>query len=237
MQLFLSRGRTVAIYPGYKMSLEDLFKSVRELQTCRLRISNSWIFEIDFLRGSPVYAIALDPRGNTLFGDEALTRLVNIYEEIRGEVVVEVLSLTEAEVSLDGSYAPQSSVSRPELVASIAGSEVSSGIAAPTESRGEAPAESRGEAVVSVSMERETSLEVETLGFTELLQLMKRSRYVGEVMKSVEALAREYQRDLYLFCTDRSGEEVWIVISHTKVKVTKPIDVKKAMRCRVFIIE
>ena len=233
MQLFLSRGRTVAIYPGYKVSLEDLFKNVvKELQTCRLRISNSWIFEIDFLRGSPVYAIALDPRGNMLFGDEALARLVDIYDEIREEVVVEVVSLTEAEVNLNGSYAPQSLVSKPDLIASIAGSEVSSEGVTPTES-----GESRSEAIVSTSTEYETGLEVETLDFTELLQLMRRSRYVGEVVKSVEALAKEYQRDLYLFCTDRSGDEVWIVISRNKVRATKPIDVREMMRCRVFVIE
>jgi len=113
LQLFISRGRTIAVYPCYRVELEKIAK---KLSTGRLRIAGPWIFEIDFINGKPVCAIGVDPRGNFFYGDKALLHLKKIYSKERDRYFLEIIQLSEKQILIDKECAPQSIVKHPELL-------------------------------------------------------------------------------------------------------------------------
>jgi len=231
MTLFLSRGRTVAIYPGYKVgNLENL---VPPGFTGRVRIAGPGKItelEIDYVRGRPACAVAVDSVGNMAFGDDALKRVSDIMP-VKEEYVVEIIKLTEEEVELDCSLYPESRIksigaeSPPPAPAEVGAREL-----ARTPRRA-------GNAEVTPSRSEE-AIVFSPLDIVEAVEVVMRSTYRATVSgKAQEVLSSLPLREAYLICTTEGGEEVRILVRGDEVKATKPkLRKDERLTCKVFQI-
>lgn len=224
MQLFISRGRTVAIYPGYRVELK---KVTKEIYTGRLRAVGQWIFEIDFLYGKPVCAIAVDPAGNFYYGDDALLNFKKIYDKEKDNYVFEIIDLSEKEVLLDKEYAPQSIIEHPELLFQ-------------NKTIGELE-----EAIIEHTLKwyrpqerivkNIRKIRFAELDIIELAQLLSRAKYAGKIKSSIREIVERYKGTIYLSCME-NNTNIRIVINDEIVKTTAPIDLDKELQCKMFVI-
>ncbi len=236
MQLFISRGRTIAIYPGYKV---DLNKFTNEMFTGRIRITGTWIFEVDYINGKPICAIAVDPKGNYIYGDEALMNLEREYDRERDKYFVEVIQLTQDQITIDCEYFPQAAIKyweRPSLEEAPK-EEVPKETMRTTEEAKPVRVEEIEEApaIVEKTLEKPSELAFEKLDILELASIILNSNYVGEVEGSIRKIIEQYGTPVYLSCTS-SNKIIRIVVDEKTIKASEPVNLDDIIRCRVFIV-